>query len=86
MYVGDGLVKLWDPRDGSYVKRLQGHTSEGDKNIHTYFHTYIHSYFTCRSIKIILKFVSVRQYFRFGIPTRCTRSSFWSPQRLIARY
>ena len=22
MYVGDGLVKLWDPRDGSYVKRL----------------------------------------------------------------
>jgi hypothetical protein len=37
MYVGDGLVKLWEPRDGSYVKRLQGHTSEGDKIcIHTY--------------------------------------------------
>ncbi len=46
MYVGDGLVKLWDPRDGSYVKRLQGDTSEGDKNIHTYstyIHTYIHT-------------------------------------------
>ena len=46
MYVRDGLVKLWDPRDGSFVKRLQGHTSEGDKNIkniHTYIHTYIHT-------------------------------------------
>jgi hypothetical protein len=39
MYVGDGLVKLWDPRVDSYVKWLQGHTSEGDKNIHTYIHT-----------------------------------------------
>ena len=39
MYVGDGLVKLWDPRDGSYVKRLQGHKSEG--TLPTYIHTYI---------------------------------------------
>ena len=26
---GDGLVKIWDPRDGSYVQRLQGHSNEG---------------------------------------------------------
>jgi len=25
---GDGLVKIWDPRDGSYVQRLQGHSNE----------------------------------------------------------
>ena len=43
MDVGDGLVRLWDLRDGSYVKRLQGHPSEGGKNIHTYS-TYIHTY------------------------------------------
>ncbi len=40
MYVGDGLVKFWDPRD---VKRLQGHTSEG-AYAHTYIYTYIHTY------------------------------------------
>jgi WD40 repeat protein len=22
---GDGLIKIWDPRDGSYVNRLVGH-------------------------------------------------------------
>ena len=48
MDVGDGLVRLWDLRDGSYVKRLQGHPSEGGKNIHTYS-TYIHTYIHTRT-------------------------------------
>ncbi len=47
------------------------------------YSTYIHTYCTCRSIKILLRFVSARHYFRFGIPTR---SSFWSSLGLIARY
>lgn len=25
---GDTLIKIWDPRDGSYVNRLSGHSSE----------------------------------------------------------
>ena len=25
---GDSLIKLWDPRDGSYVRRLRGHSNE----------------------------------------------------------
>lgn len=29
---GDALIKIWDPRDGSYVRRLQGHSNEGSRS------------------------------------------------------
>ncbi len=76
MYVCRGLVsEVVGPQRRQLCEAVAGaHQWRWQK--HTYIHTYIHTYCTCRSIKIILRFVSARQYFRFGIPTR---SSFWSP-------
>ena len=83
MYVCRGWVgEVMEPQRRQLCEAVAGaHQWRWQK--HTYIHTYIHTYCTCRSIKIILRFESARQYFRFGIPTR---SSFWSPLGLIARY